>query len=95
MNEIDIAFMGAKMAASKNESASVAVHGVSAAYNIAQIARYSYAYGNGQRLLCEGLPVDTVQMEQFRRERIKHTVLATLDIASLFLIGLSSFQHNR
>lgn len=95
MNEIDIALMGAKMAAGKNESASVAVHSISAAYNIAQIACYSYAYGNGQRLLCEGLPVDSVQMEQFRRERIKHTVLAALDITSLFLLGLSGLQHNR
>ena len=95
MNEIDIALLGAKMAASKNESASVAVHGVSVAYNIAQIARYSYAYSNGQRLFIEGLAVDNVQMEQIRQERIKHTVLAALDITSLFLLGLSGLQHNR
>lgn len=39
MNEgIDIAFMGAKFATSNNKPAGIALHGVSAFYNIGQIA---------------------------------------------------------
>lgn len=92
---IDIAFMGAKVAASKDQTASIAVHSFSAAYNIAQMAHYRYAYCYGQSLLCNGLQVDLVQMKQYQQEVFKHTFLTALDIASLFLIGLSGLQKSQ
>lgn len=94
MNEgIDIAFLGAKVAAQENKAANIAVHGVSVAYNISQMFHYRMAYFDGQRLLTNGaLRVTFADMAQCRREMIKHSLLASLDIFSLFLI---SFHDRR
>ena len=97
MNEgIDIAFMGAKIATRENMPASITVHSLSMAYNIAQMTRYRVEYINSQRLLINGATqVSLSQQEQYRREMIKHSILATLDIASLFFIGVSGLHGNR
>ena len=94
MNEgIDIAFLGAKVAAKDNTSTSIAVHGLSAAYNISQMFRYRVAFFDGQRLLANGATQETIaDTEQYRRNMIKHSLLAGLDIVSLFMI---SFQDGR
>ena len=92
MNEgIDIAFMGAKLATSNNKPASIAAHGISAFYNIAQIARYGYLCAEQQALFCNGYNVyyDADLIRRHRQEQIKHTALALGDIIMLFAIGLS------
>ena len=89
MNEhIDLTFAGAKIAASNNEAASTAIHGLSAFYNIGQMARNRvmyfqerYAYLNGET------GASATFMD--RREMWKHTVLAGIDILSLYIKGFS------
>lgn len=91
MNEgIDIALTGAKIAAGKNQAASVAVHALSASYNIAQMIRYralcaelSYAQLPG------GIQGSVDTLEQYRRELMKHTILTGLDVLSLLMIGVT------
>ena len=90
MNEgIDIALTGAKIAAGKNQAASIAVHALSASYNIAQMVRYqalcaelSYAQLPG------GIQGNVETLDQYRRELMKHTILTGLDVLSLLLIGV-------
>lgn len=90
MNEgIDIGFVGAKIATRDNQAASVAVHALSASYNIAQIARYRAFCARYSKALCNGVQIDVDTMNQYRRELAKHTLLTGLDVVSLFLIGLS------
>ena len=94
MNElIDLTFAGAKIAARNNEVASTAIHGVSAFYNIGQMARYrvlffqqQYAYING------GSHTSSSLSEQYRREMLKHTVLASIDVLNLFIKGISGIR---
>lgn len=94
MNEhIDIAFAGAKVAAKDDPRASVAVHGVSLGYNIAQIGLYRYACGAAMANQRMGMQVNPEQIQQYRRESIKHTVLAGLDILSLFFMGSSGIDR--
>lgn len=97
MNEgVDIALMGAKLAASENEGASVTVHSLSLVYNLAQIVHYRYEYCNEQRLsLYGGEQMFFSQQEQYGRELAKHTFLAVIDGVSLFLMGLSALQRSR
>ena len=94
MNEgIDIALTGAKIAAGKNQAASVAVHAISASYNIAQMVRYralcaelSYAQLPG------GIQGGVGTLDQYRRELMKHTILSGIDVLSLLLIGVSGLN---
>ena len=94
MNEgIDISFMGAKVAASKNQAASVAVHTLSASYNIAQIAHYrALCAGLQNAQLSNGVQVNVEAMNQYRNELTKHTILAACDTISLILIGLAGIN---
>lgn len=94
MNEhIDIAFAGAKVAAKDDPRASVAVHGMSLGYNIAQMGLYRYAYCEALASQRMGMQVNTEQIQLYRREAIKHTVLAGLDILSLFFMGSSGIDR--
>ena len=94
MNEaIDITFMGAKLATSNNKPASVAVHGVSAFYNIAQIARYGYLCAEQQYATSNGYIVyDADLARRYRMEQVKHTVLAAADIVMLLTIAFTDRQ---
>ena len=78
MNEgIDIAFMGAKFVISNNKPAGITVHGVSAFYNIGQIARYGYLCAERQTAYINGVFVhDECLVRQYRKEQVKHTILA-------------------
>ena len=90
---IDIAFASAKLATSNNKSANVAVHGASAFYNIAQIARYGYLCAEQQYATCNGYYVyDADLARRYRMEQMKHTVLAAADIIMLFAAGFSGIQ---
>lgn len=97
MNEhIDLSFAGAKIAARNNEVASTALHGISAMYNIAQMSRYrvmyiqeQFAYMNG------GVGASNIRMDSYRREMWKHTVLAIIDILSLFIKGFSGMRASK
>lgn len=82
MNEhIDLTFAGAKIAARNNEIASTAIHGVSAMYNIGQMARYRVMYFQEQNAYMSGGPnASCIFMEQYRREMWKHTVLTGIDM---------------
>ena len=87
MNEhIDLAFAGAKIAVRNDEVASTVIHGMSAFYNIGQMARYRTMYYQGQYAYINGdYSVSTSLNEQYRREMWKHTVAASMDVLSLFL----------
>ena len=87
MNEhIDLAFAGAKMAARKNEIASTVIHGMSAFYNIGQMARYRVMYYQGHYACLNGDSNVSISLnEQYRREMWKHTILAGIDVISLIL----------
>ena len=90
---IDIAFASAKLATLKNKPASIAVHSASAFYNIGQIARYGYMYAEHQAINCNSFSVDDTEIvSEYRREQVKHTLLAATDIMMLLLIGLSSLE---
>ena len=94
MNEhIDLFFAGAKIAARNNEVASTAIHGISAMYNIGQMA--------GMRVMCfqeryaylnEGRDASAILAEQYRREMWKHTILASIDFFSLIIKGVSGMR---
>lgn len=95
MNEhIDLTFAAAKMATRNNEAASIAIHGVSAFYNVEQMARYrTLCYQEQYAIVNEGSCTLSSNMEQYRREMWKHTVLASIDILSLFINGLSGIRN--
>lgn len=97
MNEyIDMTFAAAKMAAHDNEVASTAIHGLSAMYNVGQMARYRVSYYQEQYANLNGRPdASAILMEQYRREMLKHTVLASIDILSLFIKGFSGMRNGR
>jgi hypothetical protein len=94
MNEgIDMALMGAKIASSKNQAASLTVHALSASYNIAQMARYRALNAEIMNVQPSGGIQDCVDIgNQYRRELLKHTVLTGLDVFSLFMIGLAGCE---
>lgn len=94
MNEhIDLTFAGAKIATRNNEVASTAIHGLSAMYNVGQMARYRVLYFQEQNAYMNGGPgASAILIEQYRREMWKHTVLASIDILSLFLKGYSGMR---
>lgn len=97
MNEhIDLTFAGAKIAARNNEVASTVIHGVSAFYNIVQMARFRVLYCQGRSAYESGDSVVSASFtEQYRREMWKHTVLAGIDILSLFIISFSEMRKGR
>lgn len=83
------------MAARNNEAASIAIHGVSAFYNIGQVAHYRMLCTNYKTSLVDGsAQVSADMMGQYKQELIKHTLLAGLDIFTLFAIGLSGVHRN-
>ena len=94
MNEgIDIALTGAKIAASKNQAVSVAVHAISASYNIAQMIRFQVLCASlSYAQLPGGIQNRMDTLEQYRRELIKHTILSGIDVLSLLLIGVSGLS---
>lgn len=94
MNEhIDLAFVGAKIAAHNNEAASTAILGVSALYNVGQMARYRAMYYQQQYAILNGGPAALASlMEQYRSEMWKHTVLASVDLLSLFIRGFQGVR---
>ena len=88
MNEhIDILLTSAKNANQNNPWANLATHSISMAYNISMIGRYGYLLGvvranNGY-----------VSQDYYRfvqRERIKHTVLAGMDLFGLLLLAIDN-----
>lgn len=97
MNEhIDLTFAGAKIAARNDEVASTAIHGVSAMYNIGQMARCRFMYFQEQNAYVSGYPnASFLSLEQYRREMWKHTVLANIDILSLLINGYSGMRAGR
>ena len=97
MNEyIDLTFAGAKIAACNNEAASIAIHGVSAMYNVGQMARYRAMYFQEQYAHMNGGPVaSAIRIEQCRREMWKHTILASIDMISLIIMGASRMSTDR
>lgn len=97
MNEnIDIAFTSAKIATYNNAVASTTVHGLSALYNIGQMARYRVLYYQEQYAITNGGSAkSTIICEQYYREMWKHSVLAGIDILSLFFKGFSGIRDCR
>ena len=85
--------MSAKLATSNNKPASVAVHGASSFYNIAQIARYGYLCAEQQYVTSNGdIVYDADIARRYRMEQFKHIVFATIDVAMLISEGLMDNQ---
>ena len=97
MNEhIDLAFAGAEIAARNDEVASTVVHGLSAFYNIGQMARFRAMYCQGQYAYMNGeTSVSASLNEQYWREMWKYTVAAGIDLVSFFLISYSAMRADR
>lgn len=97
MNEgIDLAITTAKVMTWNNLAASLAVHGISAAYNIAQLARYRVQYLSQMKAVSYGITNNgVILMEEYRREMCKHAFLAGLDCLYLLFSGLSQLQERR
>ncbi|MBR5399906.1 MAG: hypothetical protein IK103_08975 [Bacteroidales bacterium] len=95
MNEvIDVAFAGAKIASRNNVSTSLIVHGLSAGYNIGQIAHYRYMIAEYQMAVSNGnISAYLKELEQYKRELTKHTVLSIIDVVSLFCIGFNGLNR--
>ena len=95
MNEnIDIAFMGAKMASSKNEVAHMTVLGLSMAYNFGQLARYRYLSATCQNAMVYGVNYQTNmgQVERYNSEIVKHAILGILDVATCIAVGVNGLR---
>lgn len=95
MNEnIDIAFLGAKVASSKNEAAHMTVLGLSMAYNLGQLARYRYLSATCRNAIAYGVNCQTnmEQIGRYNREIVKHTVLGILDVATCILVGINGMR---
>lgn len=87
MNEDkDILFASAKLASLNNPWASIATHAVSSAYNAAMIGKYRYELS----LAMAGVASYSVeQVQSFRRDLIKHSVLEAMDALGLFLCAVT------
>jgi len=93
---IDLAFAGAKIAARNDEVASTVVHGLSAFYNIGQMARFRAMYCQGQYAYMNGeTSVSTSLNDQYRREMWKYTVAAGIDILAILLVASSGMRGDR
>lgn len=95
MNErIDILLTSAKVASRNNPWASLATHAISMAYNIyniSMIGQYGYQL---QAAKATNYGYDAQECARsIQRERIKHSVLLGLDIASLYLQALSNSDN--
>ena len=88
MNErIDILLTSAKIASRNNPWANLATHSISMAYNISMIGRYGYQLVEAR---ADNGHVSQEYYHSIQRERIKHTVLAGIDIFGLLLSAINS-----
>lgn len=64
---IDMAFAGAKIASQNNVSTSLIVHGLSAGYNIGQMAHYRYMIAEYQMAMNNGyISMSLNELEQYK-----------------------------
>lgn len=96
MNEIDMALMGAKVMTWNNKPASIAVHGLSVAYNIGQMTWYRMQYLNQVAALTNGGTVYDINLaNDYKREMYKHAFLTGLDCLVIFLTAMSEMKEQR
>ena len=96
MNEIDMALMGAKVMTWNNKPASIAVHGLSVAYNIGQMTWYRMQFLNQMAALANGgTGYDINLANDYKREMYKHAFLTGLDCLVLFLAAMPEMKEQR
>ena len=91
MNEhFDILLTSAKIASRNNPWANLATHSISMVYNISMIGRYGYQLGI---VRADNGYVSQEYCRSIQRERIKHTILAGIDVVGLLLLAIDN--HNK
>lgn len=94
MNEhIDVLLTTAKFANQNNQWANIATHTISMAYNVSMLWHYNYQLGMVSAIGPGYLAAEQVQT--LKQERIKHTVLLTLDCLGLLLTSFAALHENQ
>lgn len=89
MNEhIDILLTTAKVASRNNQWASLAAHTISMSYNISMIWHYQYQLGFASAMGPNYMTPE--QIQHFKQECLKHTVLGLLDGVGFLLTAFDS-----
>lgn len=94
MNEhIDILLTTAKLATRNNQAAHLATHAISMSYNATMLWHYNYQLAMSQAM-GPGY-MSTQQIQAMRQDRIKHTVLLSLEGLGLLAVGICALQGRR
>lgn len=94
MNEhIDIVLTTAKVASRNNQWSSLATHTISMSYNVSMIWHYHYQLGLASAMVPYYMTPE--QIQNFKQERLNHTVLGILDGVGLFLSAVEAMQEKR
>lgn len=94
MNEsIDVLLTTAKMATRNNPAAHLATQAVSMGYNASMLWHFNYQLALAQAMDPGYLPAE--QIQAMKQERIKHTVLLSLEGIGLIVAGICALQGRR
>ena len=94
MNEhIDLLLTSAKIASRNDPKAHLATQAVSLGYNASMLWRYNYLLAMAQTVGPGYLSIE--QIQAMKQDRIKHTVLLSIDCLGLIAAGICSLQGSR
>ena len=94
MNEhIDILLTTAKVASRNNQWASLATHTISMSYNVSMIWHDQYQLGLASAMGPSYMIPE--QIQRFKQECWKHTVLGLLDGVGLIVLAVGSMKDRR
>ena len=94
MNEhIDILLTSAKIASRNNPWANLATHSISMAYNASMLWHYNYQLAMVQTMGPGSMSAQ--QIQAMRQDRIKHTVLLSMEGIGLVVAGICALQEHR
>ena len=90
---IDVLLTTAKMASRNNPVAHLTAQTVSMGYNVSRLWYYNYQLGMAQAMGPGDMPLEQVQA--MKQDRIKHTILLSLECIGLIAAGICSLQGNK
>ena len=94
MNEhVDLLFTTAKIATRNNPWAHYATQAVSMGYNASMLWHYNYQLAMAQAIGPGYMAAE--QIQAMKQDRIKHTVLLSLEGISLIVAGICSLRKSR
>ena len=94
MNEhIDLLFTTAKIATRNNPWVHLTTQTISMGYNASMIWHYNYQLAMAQAMGPGYLPEEQIQV--MKQDRIKHTVLLSLEGLGLIVAGICSLRQSR